>query len=91
MWPKSDAEWLAIGQALTLLTAFLAWLQSRRNAQHQKINSEKSQAAIQRIELSINGKLAALLDSEKAQSLAQGRVEGIASERADPQISNPQK
>lgn len=87
--PPSDAEWLAIGQALTFLTALLAFLQSRRNATAaRKLSGQatNTQDTIQRVEVRLNGTLSQLLEAERARAHAAGKVEGILSERANPQI-----
>ncbi len=90
MWPPTENEWLAIGQAVTALTALFAWLQSRTNAKRQTesakqqaINNLASRAAIQEIHLTINSRLTEfkeqsdkLLHSSIEAAHAKGLAEG---------------
>ena len=85
MWPPSENEWLAIGQAITAVAALFAWLQSRQNAKRQVENNAASRAAIHEIHLTINSRLtqfqaqsAELLKASVEAAHAKGRAEGEA-------------
>lgn len=85
MWPPSENEWLAIGQAITAVAALFAWLQSRQNSKRQVENNAASRAAIQEIHLTINSRLtqfqaqsAELLATSVEAAHAKGLAEGEA-------------
>lgn len=94
IWPSppSEAEWLAIGQAITAITAIFAWIQSRHNARQQveiamrqAVENTASRAAIQEVHLTINSRLTEfkeqtdkLLIASVAAAFAQGRAEAQA-------------
>ena len=92
MWPPSESEWLAIGQAITAITALFAWLQSRANAKRQALNARRQERGIQEIHVLINSGLAVRIAEIKDQSdkLLQASVEAAhAKGRAEGRAHRP--